>query len=340
MSATLADGPDHPSVPNADEAGGLLARCVPWEAREAAAAIRRRWQVRPQVGLILGTGQGALAEELAADLTMSYAEIPHFPRSTALSHRGQLVCGRWLGVPVVTLDGRCHLYEGYSLEQLMRPVYTLRALGVGLLILSNAAGGLNPRFASGDVMVIEDHVSLLFGRRLVAPERQAALGPQRGRTERGGRDRYSTSLSEDCSHSVSDIRPALYDGQLIDQALTVARRENIAAQRGVYVAMLGPNYETRAEYRYLRRLGGDAVGMSTVPEVIAAARCGLRTLGLSIITNVARPDHPAAVHAEEVVATAAAAEPKVGKIAAGIVSGAGHGLTPDSVPISQTPPAG
>jgi purine-nucleoside phosphorylase len=268
-------------------------RALARTAAEAADAIRSRWTEVPRVGLILGTGQGHLAEELDTVVSLPYAELPHFPRATALSHRGHLLCGSWQGVPVIALEGRCHLYEGYSPAQLMLPVYTLHALGVSRLVLSNAAGGLNPRFAAGDVMVIEDHVSLFLNSSLG----QAVESP------------------EDIARCPAAY---CYDPALQAQALAVARRENFAAYPGVYVAMLGPNYETRAEYRLLRRIG-DAVGMSTVPEAIAAARCGLRTLGLSIITNVARPDHPDVVRAEAVVAAAEAAEPKVRKIAAAVI---------------------
>jgi purine-nucleoside phosphorylase len=281
---------DATSSPSPAVSNRALARA----AAEAAEAIRSRWPHRPQAGLILGTGQGHLADELSRVVRFSFSELPHFPRATALSHHGQLVCGRWQGVPVVAMEGRCHLYEGYSLAQLMLPVYTLQALGVSQLVLSNAAGGLNPQFAAGDVMVIEDQVSLFFGSSL----RQAAKP----------------------SGDAWRCRPGgCYDPALVDQALAVARREHLAAYPGVYVAVLGPNYETRAEYRLLRRIG-DAVGMSTVPEAIAASQCGLRTLGLSIITNVARPDHPDVVRAEAVVAAAEAAEPKVRKIAAGVIA--------------------
>lgn len=262
-------------------------------AAEAAAAVRRRWAGRPRVGLILGTGQGALVEELAVEAVLPFAELPQFARSTALSHRGQLVCGRWCEMPLVILDGRCHLYEGYAFEQLMLPVYTLRALGVETLLISNAAGGLNPRFARGDVMLVEDHVGFFFGRRAREPAEDWACEPRRS--------------------------AQLYDRRLLAQALEISRRQNFAAYLGVYAAMLGPNFETRAEYRSLRKLGADAVGMSTVPEAVAAARCGMQTLAVSIITNVARPDHPDVVQAGEVVAAAQAAEPKVQQIAAGIL---------------------
>lgn len=273
-----------------------LSESLPTAALAAADAVRRRWPLQPSAGLILGTGQGALADALRVEVEIPYGQLPQFPRATALSHRGRLLCGWLAGVPLVTLDGRCHLYEGYPLDQLMLPVYTLRALGAELLIVSNAAGGLNPRLASGDVMVIADHLAFWLGGRW----REA--GPAGH-----GRPRAA----------------AVYDRGLIEQALGIARRENFAAWPGVYVAMLGPNFETRAEYRFLRRLGGDAVGMSTVPETIAAARCGLRTLALSIITNVACPDRPAIVCARDVVAAAQNAEAKVERIVRGVLASRG-----------------
>jgi purine-nucleoside phosphorylase len=266
--------------------------CLPPEALEAAETIRAHWNGRPRAGLILGTGQGALTQHLDPEAEIPYGAIPYFPRSTALGHRGQLVCGRLCGVSLVVMDGRCHVYEGYTLDQLRLPVWTLRALDVQWLIVCNAAGGLNPRFARGDVMIIDDHVSFFFGKRLCA-----LVTPGRGLRSRP---------------------VAIYDRELADRALAIAHREDFAAYRGVYAAMTGPNYETRAEYRFLRRIGADAVGMSTVPETLAAAQCGLRTLGLSVITNVARPDHPAAVHAEDVVAAAQGAAPKVWQIVLGI----------------------
>lgn len=264
------------------------------QANEAATAIRRRWAGRARAGLILGTGLGDLAKRIETETVIPYEEIPHFPKSTALSHTGQLVCGRLAGSPVVAMEGRCHGYEGYSLEQLILPVYALGALGVEILILSNASGGLNPKYASGDVMVMEDHLDLMFARGFA------------GRRE-------GTSFMRSASRSY-------YDPALLDQAMDIARRNDFAAYRGVYAAMTGPNYETRAEYRFLRRIGADVVGMSTAPEAVAAAECGLRTLALSTVTNVAKPDCPTVVTGEDVVAAAASAEPKLSRIVTEIVA--------------------
>jgi len=289
---------------------------LPNEALEASAAIRRRWDGLPRAGLILGTGLGNVASHIETDETIEYDAIPHFPCSTALSHRGCLVCGRLGGRPVVVMEGRWHYYEGHSIDRLTLPVYVMRALGVELLIVSNASGGLNPQFASGDVMVIQDHINLMFtnetprGNRLVSAPRGSSTEGQMQAA--GGQN---TGVFP---------RPRIvcpYDPALIEQALAISRRENFAAHRGVYVAMTGPSYETRAEYRFLRKIGGDVVGMSTVPEALAAARCGIRTLALSTVTNVARPDNPQVVSAEEVVAAAEKAEPNLRKIVMDVVGG-------------------
>ena len=277
----------------------------PERALEAANDVRRRWPKRPRVGLILGTGLGGLAEAIDAEAQIPYDVIAGFPRSTALSHRGQLVCGDLAGVPVVAMEGRCHLYEGYSLDDLTLPVHTLQALGIQLLVLSNASGGLNPRFCSGDVVIIEDHIDLMF--RVGADRAPADFAT------------FSFTATEPTGTTGRTARPRMYCPELIDAALRVARRENFAAHRGVYVAMTGPNYETRAEYRFLRRIGGDVVGMSTVPEAAAAAACGLRTLALSIVTNVARPDIPTQTNAADVVRAAESAERHARRIVMDIV---------------------
>jgi purine-nucleoside phosphorylase len=258
-----------------------------WErGQQVAAIVNKRWRSRPVAGLILGTGLGGVARQVQVQEAFDYADLPHFPRSTAIGHRGRLVCGTVEGLPVVAMDGRCHVYEGYSIEQVSLPVIAMAALGIQTLVLSNASGGLNPGFRSGDVMVIEDHINLMFRQA----GNSAAIGLRR-RAPNGA-----------------------YDPALIRQARRIAAGHGFSACPGVYVAVTGPNYETRAEYRFLRRIGGDAVGMSTVPEAQAAVFCGVRTLGLSIITNVARPDAPHVVHADEVIAAAQTAEQKVGAL--------------------------
>ncbi len=284
----------------------MSARCdsgvVASEAQAAADAIRRRWDGRPKAALVLGTGLHRLASLIQSEAVIPYADVPHFPRSTAPGHNGQLVCGRFGGKSVVALDGRCHGYEGYPPAALMLPILTVQELGAELLILSNASGGLNPNLASGDIVVVSDHINLMFWKP----------PPRCPPDQRGGPGTVA----------VCDRRPSApaYDPALIDQALEIARLAHFAAYRGVYVGVTGPNYETRAEYRFLRQIGADVVGMSTVPEAVAAARCGLRTLALSIVTNVARPDCPEVVRAEDVVRAAERTEPRVGEIMAQVVA--------------------
>jgi purine-nucleoside phosphorylase len=261
--------------------------------QEAAEFIRQRWQRVPRAGIILGSGLGALAKHIDRGVILPYQDIPHFPRSTALGHKGQLVCGVLAGVPVVVMAGRFHFYEGYSADELTLPVWVMSRIGVELLIVSNASGGLNPRLRSGDILAIADHIDLL-GRRT-----GTLSVPSRLPSRSGG--------------------PLAYDPELIDLVQELARREGFACHGGVYVAVLGPNYETRAEYRAFRRLGGDVVGMSTVPEVLAARRCGLPVLALSTVTNVACPDRLSATAAEEVVDIAAGAEPRLRTLVMGVL---------------------
>ena len=264
------------------------------QVEQAVSAIRKHWQGTPKIGVILGTGLGSVAAHIAAEATLDYASIPHFPRSTVISHKGQLVCGHLEGAAIVAMEGRFHAYEGYSYSQITFPVRVMRALGAELLIVSNACGGLNPQFAHGDVMVIEDHINLMGGNPLIGVN-DDRLGP-----------RFPDMI-------------APYDRKLIDRALEISRRENFAAHKGVFVAVTGPNLETRAEYRFLRAIGADVVGMSTVPEVLVAVHAGMRVLGLSIITDMCLPDALRPVDIDEILATAAAAEPKLRKIVLGIV---------------------
>jgi purine-nucleoside phosphorylase len=261
---------------------------------ETTAAVRQRWQGVPKAGIILGSGLGELANEIEAEATIDYAELPHFPRTTAIGHAGKLVCGTLAGQPVVAFQGRFHLYEGHSAETASLLVRLLKALGGQTLIVSNAAGGLNPQYATGDVMLIDDSLNLMFANPLIGVN-DDSLGP-----------RFPDMSSP-------------YDRRLQRVAVDVARRERFILHRGVYVAVLGPNYETRAEYRMLRRLGGDAVGMSTVPEVIAARHAGLRVLGLSTITNVGSPDALTETSAHDVLNVAASAATKLSAIVRGVL---------------------
>jgi purine-nucleoside phosphorylase len=305
---------------------------LPREAFTAADHVRRRWREEPRVGLVLGTGLGGLSRWIETHVAIAYTELPGFPRSTALGHRGQLVCGRLADQNVIALNGRCHAYEGYSVSQLMLPVYTFWVLGVRRLILSNAGGGLNPKFESGDLVVIDDHINLMFWAR--SPRQTRTRGP--GRDESPVAAALATPAIRPSRTAANGQTAASYDPVLIEQALWVARRDDFAAHRGVYVAMTGPNYETRAEYRFLRRIGGDIVGMSTVPEVVAAAACGMKTLALSVVTNVARPDHPNIVLAEDVVRAAETAEAHVRQIVLDVIAEPWESVEPPARGVSGT----
>jgi purine-nucleoside phosphorylase len=266
------------------------------QIQEAVAAIRDQWLETPHAGIILGTGLGHLVENIDVAAAIDYEAIPHFPRSTAISHRGRLVCGRLEGLPVVAMEGRFHMYEGYSLRQITLPVRVMRALGAQMLIASNACGGLNPYFQCGDIMIIEDHINLMGDNPLIGVN-DDRLGPR-----------------------FPDMS-APYDRNLIDRALEIARRENIGAHRGVFVAVPGPNLETRAEYRFLRTIGADAVGMSTIPEVLVAVHAGLRVAGLSIVTDMCLPDCLEPADVGKIIEIANQTEPKLRKMVMGILAG-------------------
>jgi purine-nucleoside phosphorylase len=266
------------------------------EQIEAATAhIRGQWDHSPRVGIILGSGLGGLSEEIDDATSIDYEAIPHFPQSTSVGHSGQLVCGQLEGVSVMAMEGRFHGYEGYSHQQLTFPVRIMKAMGADLLIVSNACGGLNPQYRSGDIMVIDDHINLMNDNPLIGIN-DDSLGPR----------------FPDMSQP--------YTPGLIDHALAIARREDFVAHRGVYVAVTGPNLETRAEYRFLRTIGADVVGMSTVPEVIVAVHAGMRVLGLSIITDMCLPDALKEAEIETILATAAGAEPKLRAIVRGTLA--------------------
>ena len=253
---------------------------------DACAAIAKQWPHTPAVGIILGSGLGGVTGAITDAVTIPYDTLPHFARSTAHGHAGQLVCGMLEGVPVVVLEGRQHAYEGYPLAQITFPVRVLQRLGARRLVVTNACGGLNPNFRTGDLMVIDDHINLLNGNPLIGINDER-LGPR-----------------------FPDMS-APYTPRLIDEALEIARHENFAAHRGVYVAVTGPNLETRAEYRFLRGIGADVVGMSTVPEVIVAVHAGLEVLGISVITDMCLPDALEVATVEKILAVARSAEPKL-----------------------------
>jgi purine-nucleoside phosphorylase len=255
--------------------------------------IRRRWSGQPVAAVILGSGLGGFTEGLEVEQTLSYEAIPGFPRPTAVGHAGRLVCGWSHAVPVIVLSGRAHFYEGYSFRELALPVRVAAELGAKILVVSNASGGLNPNMSAGDLMLVCDHINLM-GRRTACGDR-AGFGVLR------------RSLT-------------CYDAELIDRASEIARHHDILLHRGVYIGVTGPNYETRAEYRALRRLGADAVGMSTVPEVLAAIRCGLRVCAISVISNVTCPDSPVPNEAQHIVDMAAMAEPMLRTVVSELVT--------------------
>lgn len=263
--------------------------------QEAADALRQRLGDSPaRVGIILGTGLGKLAEEIEVQDSIRYDEIPSMPLSTVESHVGRLIYGTLRGVPVLAMQGRFHLYEGYSAHEITRPVRVLAALGVETLLISNAAGGMNPLFQRADLMLLTDHINLQGVNPLTGPNVDE-WGPR------------FPDMSEP------------YDEDLRQLAEAAALRRGVKLQQGVYVAVEGPNLETRAEYRFLRTIGADAVGMSTVPEVIVAKHMGLRCMAISVITDECFPDALEPVSIADVLTAAAEAEPRLTQIMGDVV---------------------
>ncbi|NTW48519.1 MAG: purine-nucleoside phosphorylase [Chlorobiales bacterium] len=256
---------------------------------EAVQQIRKKTTETYPVGIILGTGLGALAKEIKVDLSLDYSEIPYFPISTVESHQGRLLFGTLSGKRVVAMQGRFHYYEGYSMQQITFPVRVMKELGMETLCISNAAGGLNPMYRKSDIMLIDDHINLLGHNPLI-----------------GRNDPELGSRFPDMSEP--------YSKRILKLAEEAAMEEKIKVHRGVYVALSGPTLETRAEYRMLRMLQADVVGMSTVPEVIAAVHQGTEVFAMSIVTDECFPDSLVPVGIEEVIAAANAAEPKMAKI--------------------------
>jgi purine-nucleoside phosphorylase len=265
------------------------------QIEEAAAFLRQTLDPRPVCGIILGTGAGGLGYYLDDALTIPYGAIPNFPRSSAPGHAGQLTYGSLAGRPVLIFQGRFHAYEGYSLMKVTFPVRLLSALGVNILILTNAAGGLQPFFQSGDLMLILDHINLLGDNPLVG-ENLETWGPR---------------FPDMCQ---------VYDQELGSLALDTALKNGIRLREGVYVAVKGPSLETPAETRMLRMLGADAVGMSTVAEAIAGVHAGLRLLGLSVISNVNLPDAMAPIAIESILQVVQQAEAPLSRLLQGIVA--------------------
>jgi purine-nucleoside phosphorylase len=261
---------------------------------EAVRAVQARMALAPDVAVILGTGLGGLADEMQVATRIPYADIPGFPPATVESHAGRLLLGTLAGRQVVAMQGRFHRYEGYSLQQIAFPVRVLHGLGARLLVVSNACGGMHPLWSPGELMLIADHINLLGDNPLVGPNDEA-MGPR-----------------------FPDMS-APYDAELRALARAVALEQGIPLREGVYVAVSGPTLETRAEYRMLRAFGADVVGMSTVPEVIAAVHAGMRVLGVSIITDQCLPDALEPATVERIIAVAQAAEPKLTALIRGVL---------------------
>lgn len=256
---------------------------------EAVTFIRKKAKLEPEIGVILGTGLGALADDIEKEAVFPYGEIPHFPVSTVSFHAGRLILGTLNGKGIAAMQGRFHHYEGYTLKQITFPVRVMRALGAETLIVSTACGAVNPQFEAGDIMVITDHINFLGGNPLIGLN-DDELGPR------------FPDMSEP------------YNRELIALTEQVALEEKIRIQKGVYAAMTGPNLETAAEYRFLRIIGADVVGMSTVPEDIVAVHSGMRVLGLAVVTDVCFPDTLQEADIEGIIQTAEETEPTLTKI--------------------------
>ena len=262
---------------------------------ESSEVVRRRIEIEPEIAIILGTGLGGLASRIEPQVVIDYRDIPGFPLSTVESHAGRLISGRLSGVPVLAMQGRFHKYEGYPLQQATFPVRVLRQLGAHTLIVSNACGGMNPEWAAGDLMLLADHINFIGDHPLLGPN-DDRLGPR-----------------------FPDMSAA-YDATLRALAREVAAEKGMPLREGVYVAVAGPNLETRAEYTMLRAIGADVVGMSTVPEVLVARHGGMRVLGISIITDMCIPETLEPASLEKILAVAGTAEPKLTALVEGLVA--------------------
>ncbi len=261
----------------------------------AAEAVRGHSDLKPRVGIILGTGLGALADKVEDATAVAYEEIPHFPVSTVEAHEGRLILGRLAGQPVAVMQGRHHCYEGYTMQEVTFPVRVLRALGVEILIVTNAVGGMNPLMPQGTITLVTDHINLMGDNPLIGPN-DDDLGPR----------------FPDMSQP--------YDRALIALAEQVALDQKMAVAKGVLVGVTGPNLETAAEYRFLRGIGADIVSMSMVPEDIAAIHAGLRVLGISVITDACLPDALEPANIDEIIATANAAGPRLDALVTGVLA--------------------
>lgn len=275
-------------------ATNAMAANVRQQMEETTKVIRKYTSSSPSVGIILGTGLGGLVADIDIEVSIPYTDLPHFPVSTVESHKGLLIFGKLAGVPVVAMQGRFHYYEGYSMQQIVFPVRVMKLLGVQTLLVSNACGSMNPHYRRGELMLMTDHINLIGDNPLIGSN-DATLGPR----------------FPDMSQP--------YAQHLIAIADDVALSHKIRLHHGVYVAVAGPNLETRAEYRFLRAIGADVVGMSTVPENIAARHMGMEVLGMSIITDECYPDALEPVSVETIIATAMKAEPAMTTVLKGVV---------------------
>jgi len=262
---------------------------------EIVVYLKSKVKITPEIGIVLGSGLGMLAQEITEQTVVPYSEIPHFPQSTVVGHKGQFIFGYLAGKAVVCMDGRFHYYEGYDLQQVTLPIRVMRKMGISQLIVTNAAGGINADFVPGDLMLIRDHINLL------------GVNPLRGKNE------------EDFGERFPDMSEA-YANELRTLALAAADELKINLQQGVYVAMSGPSYETPAEIKYAKMIGADAVGMSTVPEVIVAVHCGLKVLGISCVTNMAAGISKQKLNHKEVMETAEIAKEKFMSLVKKVVS--------------------
>lgn len=265
------------------------------EIDAAVSRLRARTAMVPEIGLILGTGLGALIRSITAEAEVGYGEIPHFPESTVESHAGELVFGHLSGKRVVAMSGRVHFYEGYTMQQVTFPVRVMRALGARTLVISNAVGGMNPLYKTGDLFLTADHINLMGANPLIGPN-DNSLGPR------------FPDMSEP------------YDRELIALTERVAREERIPLQQGIFAGVPGPNLETRAEYRFLRAIGADVVGMSLIPETLVAVHAGMRCLALAVVTDMCLPDalHPAKL--DDILKVAAAAEPSLTRLVERVIA--------------------
>jgi purine-nucleoside phosphorylase len=264
------------------------------EIERAVNVIRKRCNAKPRIGIVLGTGLGGLTKEINADAVIQYSEIPGFPVATVEFHAGKLILGKLAGKDVVAMQGRFHYYEGYTIKQITFPIRVMKFLGCEILLISNACGGLNPDFKPGDIMIMKDHINLLGDNPLIGINDED-LGPR------------FPDMSEP------------YCKELIKLAEKIALEEEIKINKGVYAAMTGPSLETAAEYRFLRIIGADVVGMSTVPENIVAVHMGMKVLGLSVITDECFPDSLRPVNIAKIIETANNAEPNLTRIMKRIV---------------------